>query len=169
MNDIRYQEVTDEYLGTVREIYNYYVENTTISFHTELLTLEEMRESVLNANPKFPSYVILSGEDILGYVLLTQHKKKQAYDASAEVTIYLKTNQTGRGLGGQALRFIEGVARTKGFHSLVATVCAENEASRYLFEKHGYSQCALFKEIGLKFGRRLDILVFQKMLEEPAS
>ncbi|MDN4604065.1 GNAT family N-acetyltransferase [Paenibacillus sp. F6_3S_P_1C] len=159
-----FEEIKEQDLTEVREIYNYYVSNTTISFHTEELTLEEIKASVMNQNPRFKSFVIKEEQEIKGYVLITQYKSKQAYDFSGEVTIYLKPDIVGKGIGGTALRFIEDVAREQGFYTLIATVCMENTRSISLFDKHGYEQCAMFKGVGYKFQRRLDIGSFQKVL-----
>ncbi|MGC5770801.1 N-acetyltransferase [Paenibacillus pabuli] len=159
-----FEEITEQDLTEVREIYNYYVSNTTISFHTEELTLEEIKASVMNQNPRFKSFVIKQENEIQGYVLITQYKSKQAYDFSGEVTIYLKPDIVGKGIGGTALRFIEDAAREQGFYTLIATVCMEDTRSKSLFEKHGYEQCAMFKGVGYKFDRRLDIGSFQKVL-----
>lgn len=164
MAAVTFEPVKQEHIGQVREIYNYYVLNSTISFHTGEVSLEEMRDNVLLPDPRFKSFVILQNDAVCGYVLITRHKNKQAYDASGEVTIYLKPEYTGQGIGGLALDFIEDIAREQHFHTLVATVCAENGHSSSLFEHKGYESCAYYKEIGFKFGRRLDIRVFQKIL-----
>jgi L-amino acid N-acyltransferase YncA len=162
--NLSFEEITQQHLKEIREIYNYYVLNTTISFHTDELDQDQIKASVINKDKRYKSYVIYDDHEIKGYVLITQYKSKQAYDISGEVTIYLKPNCLGQGIGRQALQFIEEVARTQGFHTLIATICMENTRSKSLFEKNGYEQCALFKEIGYKFDRRLDIGSFQKIL-----
>lgn len=164
MAAIRFCELTEEHLAEVAEIYNYFVVNTTISFHTEPVSLEEMRSIVISANPRYESYVIERDRAIVGYVLIGRHKIRQAYDDTGEVTIYLRPECVGQGIGGAALRFIEEVARRNRFHVLVATICAENESSKILFERHDYEQCAHFKEVGYKFGRWLDIVSYQKIM-----
>ncbi|WP_019911584.1 GNAT family N-acetyltransferase [Paenibacillus sp. HW567] len=161
---LSYVEIGEEHLAEVVDIYNYYVLNTTVSFHTEPLELPAMRESVLSGDPRFRSYAILQDGELQGYVLIARHKNKQAYDTSGEISIYLKPGRGGQGLGGKALSFIEERAAELGFHVLVATVCADNEPSRRLFTKHGYEQSALFKEIGSKFGRWLDIASYSKII-----
>ncbi len=166
---LSFEEIREEHLADVLDIYNYYVLNTTISFHTEPQTLPEMRNSVLNGDPRFKSYAILQDGSLEGYVLITRHKNKQAYDTSGEISVYLKPGSGGRGLGGQALRFIEERAAELKFHVLVATVCADNEPSRRLFTRHGYEQSALFKEIGHKFGQWLDIASYQKIIGQSSS
>jgi L-amino acid N-acyltransferase YncA len=165
MNALIFKEIEDEHLQEVLDIYNYYVINTTISFHTEPISLDEIRENVIFNKSIYKSFIVFKDDKITGYVLVNQHKKKQAYDVSGEVTIYLKPEYVGQGIGGQALTFIEKFAKDKGFHVLIATICKENDNSKYLFEKYGYSQCAYFREVGYKFGRRLDIVTYQKIID----
>lgn len=159
-----FEEIQEKHLPKIRDIYDYYVLNTTISFHTEALTINEIRANVMNQNAKYKSYVIVEEESIKGYILITQHKNKQAYDDTAEVTIYLDPNHLGEGIGSVAIPFLEEAGRNHGFHVLIATICTENERSIRLFERHGYIKCAHFKEIGFKFGRRLDIASYQKII-----
>lgn len=99
-----------------------------------------------------------------GYALLTQHKNKQAYDVTAQATIDLDLNHVGKDAGPEAVAFLEKQARERGFHGPVATVCTENERSIKMFERLGYVKCALFREVGFKFGRRLDIASYQKII-----
>ncbi|OMF60205.1 GNAT family N-acetyltransferase [Paenibacillus sp. FSL R5-0765] len=164
MTTVTFEEVTEQHLPEIREIYNYYVMNTTISFHTEELDLDQIKSSVMNKDTRYKTYVIFENDQMMGYVLITQYKSKQAYDICGEVTIYLKPDILGKGLGKQALHFIEKIAKEQGFHTLIATICMENTRSKSLFERNGYEQCALFKEIGYKFDRKLDIGSFQKIL-----
>jgi phosphinothricin acetyltransferase len=162
--DIAFEELREECIGEVLAIYNYYILNSTATFHAQVLSLDEMREIVFFENPKYKTYLIKSENDICGYVLLTQFKKREAYDETAEVTIYLKPEYTGKGIGSKALTFIEDVAVRQKFHVLIAGICAENSGSIRLFEKSGYFKCGHFKEVGKKFGKRLDVLYFQKIV-----
>ena len=165
MNGYRFAEMNESYLSGVLQIYNHYVSNSTATFHTHLLNEAEMREIVFFTNPKYKTFVILEGGNLCGYVLLTQYKKREAYNRSAEVTIYLDPNYTGKGIGSLALKHIEAVAKKAGgIHVLIAIICGENASSIKLFEKNGYSKCAHFKEVGEKFGRILDIVDYQKII-----
>jgi phosphinothricin acetyltransferase len=42
MSEINFEEIKEEHLQQVMEIYNYYIVHTTISFHTEALTMEQI-------------------------------------------------------------------------------------------------------------------------------
>lgn len=162
--NIKFEELNSEHLHEVLEIYTYYVLNTTATFHSSALTTDEMKELVIFDNHKYKSFVILLDNFICGYVILTQHKKREAYDGTAEVTVYLKENYTRRGIGSQAVKLIEEYALTKDIHVLVATICGENSKSIGMFEKNGYEKCAHYKEVGRKFGKLLDVVVYQKII-----
>ncbi|MGD8401269.1 MAG: GNAT family N-acetyltransferase [Bacillota bacterium] len=164
MADYKFLDLQEAHLPVIREIYNYYVKNSTATFHTQPLTPSEMRELVFFNNPKYQTYAICHGEQVCGYVLLTRHKKRAAYGRTAEVTLYLAPGFTGMGIGSQALHFIEERARLAGFHLLVATICGENLPSIGLFTKNGYTQCAHYHEVGRKFERWLDSVAFEKIL-----
>jgi phosphinothricin acetyltransferase len=161
-----FDEMKEDYLDEVLQIYTHYILHTTATFHVQGLTLEEMREGVFFDSEKYKTFVICTEANICGYVLITQHKKREAYDATAEVTVYLKPDFIGKGLGSMALEYIEEYARKQEIHVLVATICGENEESIRLFVKNGYNKCAHYKEVGQKFGQYLDIVAYQKIITE---
>jgi phosphinothricin acetyltransferase len=164
MGKYYFHEMNEEYLDNVLKIYTHYVLNTTATFHSRMLTREEMRKIVFFNSEKYKSFVLCEDAEVCGYVLITQHKNREAYDGTAEVTVYLKPAYIGKGLGSMALKYIEEYGKMQSLHVLVATICGQNEESIRLFEKNGYSQCAHYKEVGQKFGRLLDIVAYQKIL-----
>lgn len=164
MGEYRFAEMAEEYLDKVRDLYSHYVLNTSATFHARVPTREEMRDIVFFSSPKYRTFVILAGDELCGYVLLTQHKKREAYDGTAEVTVYLKPECKGRGLGSLAVKHIEAYAVGQGLHVLVATICGQNEASIRVFERNGYTKCAHYREVGQKFGQVLDVVAYQKIV-----
>ncbi|NTV90722.1 MAG: N-acetyltransferase [Clostridiales bacterium] len=163
--EIKFVEMEEKYLQAVKKIYNYYIENSTATFHYYPMDDDGIRELVFFDRLPYKTYVMISPEDeVCGYVLLTRHKSREAYDITAEVTIYLHPDYTGKGLGTRALQFIEEYAGKTQLHTLVATICGENESSLKLFEKNGWEKCAHYKEVGKKMGRLLDLVAYQKIL-----
>lgn len=159
-----FKEMEEVHLHEVLDIFNYYVLNTTATFDTEPLTLDKIRKSVIHRNVRYKSFVIMDGQSMKGYVLISPYKLRQAYDLTAEVTIYLKPEYIGQGIGKRSLEFIEDIGKQNGFHVIIATISTENERSMRLFKDHGYVKCAHYKEIGYKFGRFLDVTCYQKIL-----
>jgi len=111
MCKITFDEIKEEHLDEVLKIYTHYVLNTNATFHAHALSKDEMRELVFFENPKYKTFVIKSADTINGYAILTQHKKREAYDGTAEVTVYLKPEYIGKGIGSQAIKFIEYIAK----------------------------------------------------------
>lgn len=164
MTPYRLEELKEEQLPEIMELYNYYVLNSTATFHARSLTAGEMKELVFFDNPKYKTFAIMDDDNLCGYVLLTQHRKREAYDDTAEVTVYLKPEFIGKGLGSLAVQYIEAVAVKSGIHVLIATICGENDRSIKLFEKNGYFKCAHYQEVGRKFGQLLDVVAYQKII-----
>ncbi len=164
--EIKFVPVEENHIEPIRNIYNHYVQYTTVTFHSELLDNEEMKGILFFKNPRFVSYsVIDSSNAVIGYVILGYYKPRQAYDFTAEVTIYLDPEYIGKGIGNKAMKFIEEIARERQFHALLGVICSENESSISLFKKFGYWECAYFKEVGLKYNRLLDVVVYEKILK----
>lgn len=139
--NIQFIAMRDEYLQKAADLYNYYIQNTTATFHTELLSQEEMKPILYHDDPLYVTWAILDGNEFCGYAYIAAYKKKrQAYRVSSEVVLYLKPDYAGKGIGSKVLRLLEEHARQKGIHTLLAVICAENEASVGLFTKNGYGK-----------------------------
>jgi GNAT superfamily N-acetyltransferase len=108
---VAFLPVTENDLDAIRKIYDHYILNTTATFHNEPITLPELREFLFIANPKYPSFVMKERDRIIGYCFLTRFKKRQAYDRTAELSIYIQPEYTGRGIGVLALKYLEDAAK----------------------------------------------------------
>lgn len=160
--DVQFVEITEENIDHVLEVYNYYVENSTVTFHLEPISMDEMKAMMPANKDMYPSYVVMADGAPSGYCYLSNFRKKEAYDITAEITVYLAPNATKRGLGPIVLDFLEERAKENGIKNLIAVITGENESSVKLFSRHGYRDAALLKNVGLKFGRLLDVFWYQK-------
>jgi L-amino acid N-acyltransferase YncA len=151
-------------LQVVKEIYDDYILNSTATFHTERVTIGELRETIPIAHPKYKSFLIQADGQTCGFCYTCAFKKRQAYDRSAEVTIYLKPDYFGRGIGTSTMKMTEQVARSNGIKVLIGIISGENQPSIRLFEKCGYKKCGHYHQVGEKFGRVLDVVSYEKIL-----
>jgi L-amino acid N-acyltransferase YncA len=161
---VTFDEMTEKDLPLVKEIYEYYIENSTATFHTGQISLPEMREFLHIDHPVYKSFLIRCGNEICGYCFLSPYKKRQAYDRTAEVTVYLKQEYTGHGIGRLALQRLEEAARLTHIKVLIGIITGDNYQSIRLFTREGYERCGHFKEVGEKFGQVLDVVSYQKLL-----
>jgi phosphinothricin acetyltransferase len=164
MGDPEFYPVTVQDLGALRDIYAHYVKTSTATFHMQEPSLDLMSALLIPSSPRYYSCLARLDGDIVGYGILGRYKPREAYDQSAEITVYLKEGMTGRGLGKAFVRHLEGIAKERGFHALLAGICGENLASIGLFQSMGFEKCAHYHEVGQKFGRWLDVVFFEKLL-----
>jgi len=161
---IQFTQLEEKHLQAVRNIYNYYVAHTTVSFDLDAATTDKMRELTLHADSRFCSYAICDGVNLIGYMMLSPFIKKHSCARTAEITIYLNAEHKAQGLGTQALRFLEECAKEHGFHTLIAVICTENEPSMRMFQNQGYKLKGILEQVAFKFDRYLDVAYVSKLL-----
>lgn len=164
MNNLTFQEARESDVDAILDIYNFYVVTTTASFSLGPVSREEFCERAYIAHEKYRTYLINYGNELAGFCFLTQFRKKKAYDWTAEIGLYLKPEFIAKGIGREAIAFLEKIAIGKQIRVLVASISCENTASIKLCQRMGYEQCAHYREAGEKFGRILDVVDFQKIL-----
>jgi len=160
--DILFKEIEEKDLSEVKTIYDWYIENSTATFHTESISMDQLKEFIYIGHSLYKSYLIYHNRELAGYCFLTNYKKRQAYDRSAEITIYLKPEFHKKGIGKVALKHLELKAKANGLKNLIGIISGDNEGSISLFNKSGYTKCAHFKNVGEKFNKILDVVAFQK-------
>lgn len=169
-----------KYLPDALAVYEWYVENSTATFQISPASLAQMESLLFFDTPRYRSFAVLEHSSFeaiehssfaavepgsfAGYGIVTRYRSREAYDLTAEITVYLADRATGKGYGAQVVARLEDFARSQGLHVLVAQISGENVASCKLFERAGYAKCAHHHEVGLKFGRWLDLVCYEKIL-----
>jgi len=164
--NVEWIELQDEDYPAVKEIYDYYVLNTTVTFATGETSIAGLKESILTGHPKYKSFIIKSDGEVCGFCYLSQYRKRAAYDRTAEISVYLKPGFTRKGIGTQTLEKLKTIARENGIGVLLGVITAENLESIRLVEKCGFEKCAHFRKVGEKFNRLLDVVAYQIILDE---
>ena len=78
-------------------IYNYYIENTIITFEEKTISVSDMQERIQSS--KLPWLVVEENDKVLGYAFASEWKARCAYRFSVEVSIYLDHKKTGKKIG----------------------------------------------------------------------
>ncbi|MDD1716408.1 MAG: N-acetyltransferase family protein [Methanolinea sp.] len=159
---VEFVPVTGNDLEEIAEIYNHYVEHTTAKFHSGKVSERDLGDFLYLSHPRYPSFLIREGGETIGFCFLSRYKNREAYDRSAELSIYLRPDSTGMGTGPICLDHLEKTARSAGIRVLVGTLCEENRSCIRLMEKAGFTRCAHLKHIGEKFGKILDVVMYEK-------
>lgn len=160
---IDFKPIKENDFSYIASVYNYYVLNSTATFHTQQLTVEQLQQNLPNG-PKYQTYLIYYNQTPCGYCYIAHWRPREAYNRSAEITLYVEPGFHDKGIGKQTLMFLEKEARKKGISNLLGVITAENTASVSLFKKAGFQKVGHLINIGEKFGRLLDVLTYQKEL-----
>ncbi|MBI3931443.1 MAG: N-acetyltransferase [Chloroflexi bacterium] len=164
MDNLTFHKVEENDLETILDIYNFYILTTTSNFYHSPISKEELRQLIFIGHEKYQTYLIRYYNETAGFCFLTQYKKKEAYNRTAEIGVYLNPEFTGKGLGSSVVAFLEKVASSKQIRVVLASISGENTASIKLFQRMGFEKCAHYREVGEKFGRLLDVVDYQKIL-----
>jgi L-amino acid N-acyltransferase len=147
----------------IRAIYNDAVATTTATFDTEPRSSAAQR-SWMSAHP--PPYSVLVAEldgAVVGWASLSAWSERRAYAGTAEVSEYVAAPHRGRGVGRALLARLLRDADRAGFYTVLARVADGNRASLRLHRAFGFRRIGVMREVGLKFGRRIDVHLLQRM------
>src|SRR5690606_17056317 len=117
--DIQFQPISEQDLHEVKAIYDWYIANSTATFHTEPIRHDQLTTFLYVGDPVYPSYLVRYNGAVAGYCFLTKYKDRPAYRRSAEVTIYLRPEFHGKGIGSAALQRLIQDARANDFKTLL--------------------------------------------------
>lgn len=158
------RKVEEKDAEAINEIYNYYIENSTAIFDTEANSLEAMQKLIRQVSSSHPFLVFEEKGRVVGFCYAHQWKTKSAYARTLETTIYLTPAHSGKGIGTRLMHSLVSECRQQGVHALIACITAENANSIDFHQKLGFTQVSLFKEVGEKFGRMLDVADYELIL-----
>jgi len=151
--------------SAICNILNYYIENTVIAHETESVSEIQSKQRISDIIDL--GYLLFIGEidgKIIGFCCTQPWNKSVVYETTAEESIFLDKDETGKGYGRQLLgHLLSHIDKTKT-HILNATISLPNESSVRLHEKFGFRQVSHMKEIGRKFDQWLDIGCWQLIL-----
>jgi L-amino acid N-acyltransferase len=153
-------------LTGILEIFNDVVANTTAVWFDTVDDLAGRRRWFEGRQARgFPVIVAVEGDDVLGYCSFGDFRAWEGYRHTVEHSIYVKSNRRRAGLGRALLSELIERARTAGFHAMVGGIEASNNASIALHASLSFQEVARMPEVGCKFGRWLDLVFMQLVLD----
>lgn len=146
------------------EIYNHYVRDTVVTFEEAPVSSDDMMRRIEAISARLPWLVWEQDGAVLGYAYAGPWHARSAYRYSVESTIYLATDAAGRGIGTRLYGALISALRDGGIRCALAGIALPNPASVSLHEKLGYSKVGLFRDVGFKFDRWIDVGYWELIL-----
>ncbi|MGI9270799.1 MAG: GNAT family N-acetyltransferase [Woeseiaceae bacterium] len=153
------------------DIYNYYVVNTHVTFHTDAFTARQRQGWLDQFTETGPHRLLVAEVDgnVIGYASSTAFKSRAAYQTSVETSVYLDSTFIGQRIGRILYSaLLDALIDEPSVHRAYGGVALPNDASVELHVALGFEQVATFHEVGLKFDRYWDVSWFEKDLERSA-
>jgi L-amino acid N-acyltransferase len=149
----------------IAAIYNEAILTTTATFDTEPKSEEDQRQWFEEHGPRHPVLVAEEDGQVIGWASISRYSDRCAYGDTGETSTYVTESSRGRGVGRALKLALIEEARRLGYYTLIARVADGSEASLHLNESLGFRRVGTLREVGLKFGRRIDVHFLQLMLE----
>lgn len=177
--DICIRQATEDDAAQLLAIYAPYVQQTAITFETQVPSLDEFQARIHKVQKRYPYLVLAASSDpgcILGYAYVSAFRTQAAYDWCVETSLYLRQDARGTGLGRALHSCLEDCCRAQNILNLNACIAVTSSsddphlsnASVHFHEKMDYRMVGTFSRCGYKFDRWYDMVWMEKLLGEHA-
>jgi len=163
IRDARLEDMPD-----IREIYNHYVANSTVTFDEVPQSLRQTRSKFQHLKKLGMPYLVAESpsQQILGYAYVYPWKEKAAYRFTVENSIYLRAASTGKGLGKVLMGELITRSKQAGLKEIIAVIADRGaEASIKMHQDFGFKEIGRMGKVGFKFERWLGTVLMQKSLK----
>lgn len=154
--------VTPADAAALAEIYNPYIEHTTISYEFEPVSAEEMARRIERITAAHPWIKAEEDGVLLGYAYGSEYRSRPAYQWDAEVTVYVRQDRRTRGVGYALYTRLLEILREQNYVNLYALIDHPNVASEGLHARCGFTNTAVLPKTGFKNGAWRDLLIMSK-------
>jgi phosphinothricin acetyltransferase len=161
--------------AAIAAIYAPYVLSGTVSFESEAPDARQMRARMASSDGLYPWLVATTGsakddggdgEAVLGYAYAGRFRDRPAYRYVVETSVY--TAGTERGVGRLLYEALVDTLRAQGFTQAIGVIALPNDPSISLHEAVGFRRGGVFREVGFKQGRWIDVGWWQCELNDSA-
>lgn len=173
IKDIVIRRATVADAKAILEIYAHYVVNTAITFEYDVPSPEEFAGRIEKTLRRYPYIVAEKGGQMVGYAYAGVFKDRAAYDHCVEVTVYLRHDSCGTGIGAALYKALEELLQEMGILNLYACIAVTDTEDEYLtnrsahfHERLGYRTVGRFTKCGYKFSRWYDMVWMEKFIGE---
>jgi L-amino acid N-acyltransferase len=157
-------------LPGILAIYNEVIASSTAIYSYVPVTLAD-RAAWLTARQQqgYPVLVASDGSEILGFSSFGDWRAWPGYRFTVEHTVHVQAARRGQGIGRALVQALFPLALALDKHVMIGGIDAANEASIRFHERLGFESTGQIREVGHKFGRWLDLVFMQRLLDAPGT
>ena len=155
--------------AALAKIYEYFVDNTTITFEYAPPSEEEFSERIAHKLEKYP-YIVAEENGIpIGYAYAAEFRERAAYNWDTELSVYVTLGKHRAGVGKRLYSALTEILREQNFVNLYAWITTPNPESISFHEKMGFEKVCEIPATGYKQGQWCGIAWYQKRITETSA
>lgn len=154
-------------LPAITALYGRDVTGGTATFETSVPTLDAMMERLAAVRGHDLPWLVAAIDSGAGYAYASPFRPLPAYLYGVEVSIYVDEQARRRGVGRALLEALVTRTRERGLRHLIGAISDSDTsaASIALHRALGFRDAGVYRQVGWKFGRWLDVTLMQLDLD----
>jgi len=162
---VHYRDATPEDLPRIVDIYNSTIPARMVTADTEVVSVDSRLGWFKEHSSKRPLWIVEDqANKIIGWVSFQSFYGRPAYDATAEISIYLDPSIRGKGLGKKVLEYTMDRCSALKIKTLLGFIFSHNEPSLKLFKHAGFQEWALLPNIAVLDGIDRSLVIVGKRI-----
>lgn len=153
----------------IRKIYAPFVEDSLVTFETQIPDSEVFTARILQYTQKYPWLVMVEEGKVIGYAYAAAYRERIAYQWVTECSVYVDTAYRNKGIAARLYRALFELLKLQGFYKVYAVITIPNAQSTGFHEKMGFEWFATYQNVGYKAGKWCHVGWWQLTLREPAE
>jgi L-amino acid N-acyltransferase YncA len=149
----------------MRTVYNAEVVGSNVTFDLVPRTPEEQLAWLAEHRGAHPAIVAVDDAgEVVGFAAVSPYRSRPAYSTTVEDSVYVRSDQRGRGVGRLLLSDLVALSAAHGFHAVMARIVGGHATSIALHQACGFELVGVEREVGRKFSRWQDVVLMQRLL-----
>lgn len=163
---IHIRDAAIEDLPVIVSIYNSTIESRMVTADTSPVTVESRKEWFDKHTKNRPLKVVEVNNQSCAWISFQNFYGRPAYQATAEVSIYLSEEIRGKGLGAKILEKAIAECPALQIENLLAFIFAHNVPSIRLFEKYGFEKWGYLPGVAELDSVKRDLVIMGRRIVE---
>jgi len=169
-----YQIIECNFAGqgeSVLSIFNQVILSSTALYEYDPRTLTQIEHWFeAKAAGNFPVLgMVNDSAELLAFGTFGSFRAYPAFKYTLEHSVYVAEEARGRGLGRAMIQALIERATAADYHALIGAIDSANLSSCKLHQSLGFERVGTLPQVGYKFGRWLDLALYQLTLKTPLS
>lgn len=160
MDNIEIRDATEDDLQAILDVYNESIPAGRSTADTTPVTVVDRLDWFRAFGGNRPIWVAIDKKEIVGCIYLTSfYGGRPAYNATAEVSTYIRSSHQRRGLGTFLKRKMIEACPKLGVENLISMYFDHNEGTRRMNEKFGFETAGHLREIATVKGEKRGLII----------